>query len=76
MERNINVWLPLACPPLGTCPVTQACALDRESNQVLFGLQASTQSTESQQPGLKQYIKKKKKKKKTKETMGFGSATN
>ena len=48
MERNINVWLPLACPPLGTCPVTQACALDRESNQVLFGLQASTQSTESQ----------------------------
>ena len=26
-ERNINVWLPLACPPLGTRPATQACAL-------------------------------------------------
>ena len=26
-ERNINVWLPLTCPPLGTWPVTQACAL-------------------------------------------------
>ena len=26
-ERNINVWLPLVCPPLGTWPATQACAL-------------------------------------------------
>ena len=26
-ERNINVWLPLTCPPLGTWPATQACAL-------------------------------------------------
>ena len=26
-ERNINVWLPLACPLLGTWPATQACAL-------------------------------------------------
>ena len=26
-ERNINVWLPLTCPLLGTWPVTQACAL-------------------------------------------------
>ena len=26
-ERNINVWLPLAQPPLGTWPATQACAL-------------------------------------------------
>ena len=26
-ERNINVWLPLACPLLGTWPITQACAL-------------------------------------------------
>ena len=25
-ERSINVWLPLAQPPLGTWPVTQACA--------------------------------------------------
>ena len=26
-ERNINVWLPLTCPLLGTWPATQACAL-------------------------------------------------
>ena len=25
--RNINVWLPLMWPPLGTWPATQACAL-------------------------------------------------
>ena len=25
-ERNINVWLPLMCPLLGTWPTTQACA--------------------------------------------------
>ena len=26
-EKNINMWLPLACPLLGTWPTTQACAL-------------------------------------------------
>ena len=26
-ERNINVWLPLACHLLWTWPTTQACAL-------------------------------------------------
>ena len=26
-ERNINVWLPLAHPHLGTWPTTQTCAL-------------------------------------------------
>ena len=26
-ERNINVWLPLKCPLLGTWPAAQACAL-------------------------------------------------
>ena len=26
-KRNINVWLPLVCPLLGTWPATQACAL-------------------------------------------------
>ena len=26
-ERNINVWLPLVHPQLGTWPATQACAL-------------------------------------------------
>ena len=25
-ERNIYVWLPLACPLLGTWPATQVCA--------------------------------------------------
>ena len=28
-ERNINVWLPLMCPPHGTQPATQACAPTR-----------------------------------------------
>ena len=27
-EGNINVWLPLTCPLLGTWPATQACALN------------------------------------------------
>ena len=27
MERNTNVWLPLANPQWGTWPTTQACAL-------------------------------------------------
>ena len=26
-EKNINVWLPLACPLLGTWPTIQTCAL-------------------------------------------------
>ena len=26
-ERNINVWLSLTCPPPGSWPTTQACAL-------------------------------------------------
>ena len=26
-QRNINVWLPLTCPQLGTWPATQACAV-------------------------------------------------
>ena len=26
MKRNINVWLSLVCPVLGTWPTTQACA--------------------------------------------------
>ena len=28
-ERDINVWLPLQCPPLETWPATQACAPTR-----------------------------------------------
>ena len=30
--RNINVWLPLTCPLLGTWPETQACALTGNCN--------------------------------------------
>lgn len=26
-ERNFIVWLPLACPPLGTWPTIKACSL-------------------------------------------------
>ena len=32
-KGNINVWLPLARPLLGTRPEIQACALDWESDQ-------------------------------------------
>ena len=32
-KRNIDVWLPVTCPLLGTWPATQACALDRQLNQ-------------------------------------------
>ena len=35
--RDINVWVPLTCPPLGTWPATQACALDQELNRQPFG---------------------------------------
>ena len=28
-EKNMNVWLPLLCPLLGTWPATQACALTK-----------------------------------------------
>ena len=48
-ERNIY-WLPLAH---ANWSATQACALDRESNQQPFGSQAGTQSTEPHQPGQK-----------------------
>ena len=37
-ERNINVWLPLMRPLLGTWPATQACALtgSRSSNPLIL----------------------------------------
>ena len=40
MEKNINVWLPLPCPLLGTWPATQACALigNRISGHLLRSL--------------------------------------
>ena len=35
-ERNISVWLPLACPELSTQPTTQACALTRNRTHDLL----------------------------------------
>ena len=46
-KRNINVWLPLSRPLLGTWTSTQACALI--GNQT-FCSQAGIQSTEPLQP--------------------------
>ena len=42
-ERNINVWLPLMHPVLGTWPTTQACALtgNRTSNPLVWSLALS-----------------------------------
>ena len=52
-EKNINVWLPLAHPLLGTGPTTQACALTSNQTGDPFGSPASTQSAEPCQPGQK-----------------------
>ena len=46
-DRNISVWFPLTRPAPGIWPAIQARALEWESNQQPFGLQASTQSTEA-----------------------------
>ena len=45
-DRNINVWLPLMRPLLGTWPTTQACALTGSGtgNRQPFGLQVGTQT--------------------------------
>ena len=51
-ERNINVWLPLACLPTGDLAHNPGMCPDWELNLLPFGLQASTQSTEPHQPGL------------------------
>ena len=55
-ERNISVWLPLMCPPLGNLACHPDMCPDRESNQRPFGLQTSTQSTELHQPGLEYFL--------------------
>ena len=50
-EKNINVWLPLMWPPLGTGPTTQACApTGNRTGDALFASHAP--STEPHQPGL------------------------
>ena len=49
-KGNINLWLPLARPLLGTWPTTQACALTgNPTGDPLFC--RGTQSTETHQPG-------------------------
>ena len=55
-ERNINMWLPLMRPLLGTWSATQACALDWESHWRPFGSQACTESSELHQPGLTTHL--------------------
>ena len=51
MERNINVWLPLACPQTGDPARNSGMCPDWESSQRPFCLQAGVQSTEPHQPG-------------------------
>ena len=50
-ERNISVWLPLTHTPTGDVACNPGMCPDWESNQQLFGSQASTQSTEPHKPG-------------------------
>ena len=47
-KRNINVWLLLTHPSLGTWSATQACALTG-NEPATFGSQAGAQSTEPYQ---------------------------
>ena len=50
-ERNINVWLPLTRPSVGTRPTTQACALTgNQTGEPL--VHTCAQSTELHQPGM------------------------
>ena len=60
-ERNMDVWdvweihwlVASHNPPVGDLAHNPGMCCDQELNQWLFGLQASTQSTEPQQPGQK-----------------------
>ena len=49
-ERNINVWLPLTCPLLGTWPATQPCALtgNQPSDPLIHSLAPNPLSHTSQ----------------------------
>ena len=50
-ERNINVWLPLVCPPLGDLACHLGVCLAWESRERPLASQACAQSTEPHQPG-------------------------
>ena len=56
-ERNINMWLPLMHPPLGTQPTSQACALtgNQTSDPLVHRPALSTLSLTSQ--GLMLFLK-------------------
>ena len=53
-ERNIDVWLPLRHPPLGTWPTTQACALTgkRMSDPLVHSLALNPLSHTTQRPSV------------------------
>ena len=48
-QGDINVWLPLTCPPTGDLACEPGMYPDWESNRQPFGSQAGTQSTEPHQ---------------------------
>ena len=50
-ERNINMWLPLTCPPTGDLAHNPGMCPDWESNLRPSSSQAGAQSTEPHQPG-------------------------
>ena len=52
-EREIACVVASHAPPAGDLALNPGMCPDWESNQQPFGSQASTQSTESHQPGLK-----------------------
>ena len=55
-ERNINVWMPLMRPLLGTWPATQACALDWESEPATLWFTSWQSTTEPHQPRAQFYF--------------------
>ena len=59
-EGNINVWLPLMRPLLGTWPCNPGMCPHWESNWQWFGSQAGAQSTEPHQLGLHSYLQQRK----------------
>ena len=52
------MWLPLAHPPTGDLACNSGMCPDCESNWQLLGSQASTQSTETHQPGQNSLFKR------------------
>ena len=61
-ERNINVWLPLERPPLGTWPTTQACALTGNQTSDLLVYRPALNPLTYTSQGSKIYFLKIKKK--------------